>query len=58
MQVNCLRLYQEMFRLDIRNNFFMEMVVKDWKGLSMAVVGFPLLEVFKRCVDLALRDVI
>lgn len=42
---------QERFRLDIRKNFFMEGVVrKVMESLSM--------EVFKRYVDLTLRDMV
>lgn len=43
------------FRLKNKNNFFMETVVEHWNRLCRAVVEFPPLEVFKSCVDVALR---
>jgi len=41
--------------LDIRKNSFTERVVKRWNRLSKEGVESPFLEVFKRCVDMALR---
>jgi len=44
--------------VDIRKNFFIKRVVNHWNGLSKEVVDSPSLEVFRRCVDLALRDMV
>jgi len=44
--------------LEIRKNLFTERVVKHWTRLPRAVVDSPSLKVFKKCVDVALQDMV
>lgn len=45
-----------MFRLKIRENFFMERVIKHWNSLPRAEVESPSLEVLRKVMDVAPGD--
>jgi len=52
------KLCKERFRLDIRNHFFTEKVVKPWNRLPREVVNAPSLLVMQRHLDNALNNML
>lgn len=51
-------LLKRRLKLDIRKNLFMKRLIGHWNRLTREMVVSPSLEVFKRCVDVALRDMV
>lgn len=58
MQRNNLKFHQGKLKLDIGNNFFMERLIKQLNRLPRATVEPSSLEIFKRLVDVALKDTV
>jgi len=53
-----LKLHQGRSRLGIRRNIFTGRAVRHWTRLPREVVESPSLEVFNKCVDVALQDMV
>lgn len=49
-------MYRRKSKFDVRKKFFTETVVKYWNGMFREMVESPSVEVLKRCIEMALRD--
>ena len=55
---NGLKLHRQSFTLDVWQNFITERAVKHWNRLPREVVESLSWEVFKRCVEVVLWDMV